>query len=331
MKLLTALILVSSLAHAQAPEKKSLAVVLKERAQQMAQLKHKKISAPRDGVQEKSVQLSNLKMHYLEAGTGPVLVLLHGWPQHSHMWRRVMGELSKNYRVIAPDQRGAGKTTILDTGYDKATMAQDLKEFLDKLEIQTLHLAGYDLGGGVAYAFAAANPAMVTKLMIMEFALAGFGLEGSLQFDKTVNANSNWHMAMFQVLDISEHFFGDQKRDMLAWFFWHISCDPLAVTPENFKIYLDAISQPKAFKAGLLYYATLFQDLEANRASAQKKLTMPVLGVGGECSGGPYIEKLLAPVATNVKGAVIPKAGHWLADENPAELAKVMLEFLSAR
>lgn len=324
----SAFLLFSTLTWGQTPAKMKLNEVIKLRTEQMRALNKKALSLKKDGIEVKKLKLTDLEMTYLEAGTGPVLVLLHGWPQHSHMWRKIIPTLSKKFRVIAPDLRGAGATTILPGGYDKKTMAGDVKAFLAALDIKKIYLAGYDMGGGVAYSFAAANPEMVEKLIIMEFALAGFGLESSLTFDKNINAGSNWHMGLFQIPEISELFLEDQKKEMLAWFFWHISCDPMAVTAENFKVYLDSISKKGAFRSGLLYYSALFQDLEDNKVLSQNKLKMPVLAVGGECSGGPYIEKLLSPVTSQVKGAVIPKAGHWLVDENAEGLTKVILDFL---
>ncbi len=124
--------------------------------------------------------------------------------------------------------------------------------------------------------------------------------------------------------------FRGRERELLSWFFWHIAHDGEAVSTEHFEIYLRAIQRPGALRAGIMYYASVWQDAADNARLAAVPLEIPVLGIGGAMSGGPYIEQLFRPVATNVQGAVIPKAGHWLGDENPEALTKVLFDFFSA-
>lgn len=104
-------------------------------------------------------------MHWLEAGTGPAVVLLHGVPQHAHMWRPVITGLADRHRVIAPDLRGAGGTQVTDTGYDKATMAGDVDQLLTHLGVTgPVGVVGHDMGAGVAYAYTAAHRSRVHRL-----------------------------------------------------------------------------------------------------------------------------------------------------------------------
>ncbi|MCA0405256.1 MAG: alpha/beta hydrolase [Proteobacteria bacterium] len=262
-----------------------------------------------------------------EAGRGEALILLHGWPQHGLMWHKVAPALAEHFRVIVPDLRGAGNSSIPADGYDKVTMAADIVAVMDALEIRTANVAGYDLGSGVAYALAAGHRDRVAQLAVMEFGLAGFGYESFMVPTPEWNNGSNWHLGLFTVPDVAIMAFQGRERELLSWFFWHIAHDGEAVSPEHFEAYLRAIQRPGALRAGIMYYANVWQDAADNARLAAVPLDIPVLGIGGAASGGPYIEQLFRPVATNVAGAVIPKAGHWLGDENPEALAKVLSDF----
>ncbi|MDP2121380.1 MAG: alpha/beta hydrolase [Hoeflea sp.] len=266
-----------------------------------------------------------------DGGSGPALILLHGWPQHGLMWHTVAPSLAKDFRVIVPDLRGAGNSSIPQDGYDKVTMAADIIAVMDALEIETAHVAGYDLGSGVAYALAAGHRDRVERLAVMEFGLPGFGYESLMAPTPQWDNGANWHLGLFTLPDVAEMAFGGKERELLSWFFWHIAHDGEAVSPEHFEAYVRSIQRPGALRAGFLYYAAVWQDAEDNKALAADPLTIPVLGIGGAMSAGPYVEQLFKPVATNVTGAVIPQAGHWLGDENPEELAQVLLEFFSGR
>jgi pimeloyl-ACP methyl ester carboxylesterase len=266
-----------------------------------------------------------------EAGEGEALILLHGWPQHGLMWHSVAPMLAEDFRVIVPDLRGAGNSSIPAGGYDKVTMAADIVAVMDALDIPSAKVAGYDLGSGVAYALAAGHRDRVTQLAVMEFGLAGFGYESFMVPTADWNNGSNWHLGLFTVPDVAVMAFQGQERELLSWFFWHIAHDGEAVRPEHFESYLRAIQRPGALRAGIMYYASVWQDAADNARLAASPLDIPVLGIGGAMSGGPYIEQLFRPVASNVTGAVIPGAGHWLGDENPEALAQVLAEFFQAQ
>jgi pimeloyl-ACP methyl ester carboxylesterase len=265
-----------------------------------------------------------------EAGEGEPLILLHGWPQHGLMWHTVAPALAQDFRVIVPDMRGAGNSSIPQDGYDKVTMAADIVAVMDALGIETAHVAGYDLGSGVAYALAAGHRDRIERLAVMEFGLAGFGYESFMAPTPAWDNGANWHMGLFTLPDVGVMAFQGKERELLSWFFWHLAHDGEAVSAEHFEAYVRAIERPGALRAGIMYYATVWQDAEDNAALATTPLEIPVLGIGGAMSGGAYVEQLFQPVATNVTGAVIPEAGHWLGDENPEALIDVLSDFFSA-
>lgn len=263
-------------------------------------------------------------------GSGPPLVLLHGFPQHSLMWRQVAPLLAERFTVIVPDQRGMGASSIPDGGFTKTDMARDLAAMLDALGHERASIAGYDLGAGVAVAFARDFPDRTERLAVMEFVAAGFGLEEAMAPKKGWNIDSNWHFSVFAAPDVAAWLFKGREREMLGWFFGHESHQGTgAVTANDLDAYVRALSRPGALRAGAQYYAAIFQDGEDNAVLKDRPLAMPVLAIGGASHAGPMLEALWSPVATRLETAVIPAAGHWLGDENPADTAAALSRFFS--
>ncbi|MBW4642811.1 MAG: alpha/beta hydrolase [Goleter apudmare HA4340-LM2] len=279
---------------------------------------------------QRAIVNGNINLHYRIGGTGEPVLLLHGWPQHSLMWHTVAPQLAEHFTVITPDLRGAGGSAIPTAGYDKKTMATDIYQLIQQLELSQIYLCGYDLGAGVAYSLAASYPELFPKVVFMEFGLPGFGYETMMQPSPTWDAASNWHLAFFTVPQVAEFAFRGRERELLTWFFWHLSHNESAVSSTHFEEYVRQISKPGALRAGIEYYANVWQDAEDNKKLAQTPLSMPVLAIGGESSGSHYIAQLFEPVAKNVQTAVVPGAGHWLGDENPQALTAILLEFLTS-
>lgn len=264
-------------------------------------------------------------------GSGPPLVLLHGFPQHSPMWRRIAPVLAERCTVIAPDQRGMGASTLPDRGFTKTDMARDLAAVLDALGHERACVAGYDLGAGVAVAFARDYPERTQRLAVMEFVAAGFGLEQAMAPKKGWNVDSNWHFSVFAAPDVAAWLFTGRERELLNWFFGHEGHGGAGtVDAEDLDAYVRALSRPGALRAGAQYYAAIFQDGEDNASLKDRPLAMPVLAVGGASHTGPMLEQLWRPVAIDLSTAIIPAAGHWLAEENPADTAVALARFFSA-
>lgn len=128
------------------------------------------------------VRANGLLQHFVRAGSGDPVVLLHGFAQTWLEWRRdIMPALAREYTVIAPDMRGVGDTERPVTGYEKRAMAEDLRALLEHLDLGPVFLAGHDFGAAVAYAYAAAYRDAVRNLVIMEMIIPGFGYEQAMQ------------------------------------------------------------------------------------------------------------------------------------------------------
>jgi pimeloyl-ACP methyl ester carboxylesterase len=263
-------------------------------------------------------------------GAGPPLVLLHGFPQHSLVWRKIAPLLSGRFTLIVPDQRGMGASSIPDGPFAKTDMAHDLAAVLDVLGYPKVSVAGYDLGAGVAVAFARDYPKRTNKLAVMEFVAAGFGLEQAMAPKAGWNVDSNWHFSVFAAPDVAVWLFSGREREMLNWFFGHEGhTGNGTVDVEDLDHYVRALARPGALRAGAQYYAAIFQDGEDNASLKQQPLAMPVLAVGGVSHAGPVLEKFWSPVASNLRTAIIPKAGHWLAEENAIDTASALGAFFA--
>lgn len=276
------------------------------------------------------IPLGEVELAVRIGGDGPAVVLLHGFPQHSLTFRRIAPTLAERFTVIVPDQRGMGASTLPSNPFTKTDMARDLAGVLHALGIQTAHVAGYDLGAGVAVAFARDYPQQVDRLAVMEFVAAGFGLEQAMAPSKGWNVDSNWHFSVFAAPDVAAWLFHGREREMLAWFFGHESHQGVAAVPsDDFETYVRLLSRPGALRAGAQYYAAIFQDGEDNALLREAPLAMPVLAVGGESHAGPVLEKMWSPLAVRLSTASVPNAGHWLGEENPIDTAAALAAFFS--
>ena len=271
------------------------------------------------------------QLHYRLGGEGPTVVLLHGWPQHSLQWHTVAPLLAQHYRVLAPDLPGCGGSSIPRNGFDKRTIARDVKGLVDALGVGPVKLVGYDHGAGVAYNYACANPDSVTHLALMEYILPGCGYERAMLPTPDWHTGSNWQLALFTVPDVAEFAFRGRERELLTWFFWHGSCNPTAVSAAHMDEYVSQVAKPGALRAGIEYYASVWQDLEINKENLQTKLAMPVLCIGGRHNIGEMMGKAMSGIGSAVSSAVIEDAGHWISDENPAALSATLLKFFSGR
>ena len=273
-----------------------------------------------------------LRLHYVTAGDGDkTLVLLHGFPQTWHAWRRLMPLLAaEGYRVIAVDYRGAGHSSRPLGGYDKMTMAGDLRRLLrDALGISgPVILCGHDIGLMVAYAYAQAFRTEVTHLVVMDAPLPGTNVFDRLRADPRV-----WQFAFHNVRDVPEMLVAGRERLYLQTFFNARFYDPSAIDETDLDIFTSAYAATGAMRAGFELYRAFDRDIRDNREAlaANGKLTIPVLAVGGDISTtGPVMAEMMREVADHVSEFRVPRTGHWIAEENTEGFLTGLLAFLRA-
>ena len=279
-------------------------------------------------VEHQTLHLSRLALHVVTAGSGVPVLLLHGWPQTWHEWRKVMPLLAGNHRLVMPDLPGLGDSGRPDSGYDKKTLALDLREMCERLRLGRFHLVGHDWGGPTAFALACADPASVRTLTILDVTIPGIGPDIS-------QGGKRWHHAFHMTPDLPETLVQGREREYLSWFYGEFSWQRDAIQPADIDEYVRCYSQPGALRAGFAYYRNIPDDQADNRAILESgfRLPMPVLALGGARAEarGRGLEPLesLRVIAADVRGGTMPDCGHFIPEEQPALLAERLLEFFA--
>jgi pimeloyl-ACP methyl ester carboxylesterase len=255
-------------------------------------------------------------------GSGPAVVMLHGFADTGDMWAPLAAELAKDHTVIVPDLRGMGLSSHPEGGYDKKTQAGDVASVLDHLDIRKADLVTHDIGNMVGYAFAALYPERVTRWVAMDAPLPGIGA-----WDEIVRSPQLWHFN-FRGPDV-ERLVEGRERIYLDRFWNELSADPKAIDEETRRHYAKLYALPGAMHSAFQQFAAFHQDATDNKALAAKgKLTMKVLAIGADKSFGTTMADDIGFVASDVTGAVIPNSGHWLMEEQPAATVAAVRAFL---
>lgn len=230
--------------------------------------------------------------------------------------------------MIAPDYRGAGHSSRPLSGYDKRTMATDIRHLVREVLCVTgrVALVGHDIGLMVAYAYAEIFRDEVSHLAVIDAPLPGTQVFDRLRVDPRV-----WQFAFHGVRDIPEMLIAGRERAYLQAFFNARLYNPAAITEHELDLYASAYAAPGALRAGMELYRAFDRDVQENRAALAErgKLTLPVLAVGGQISAtGPLVADMMREVATDVTELRVPGTGHWIAEENPAALLDGLCAFL---
>ena len=283
------------------------------------------IQSPSSTVTFGRAEVNGIRIHYRMAGSGDPVVLLHGFPETSNAWRKVMPALAEQYTVLAPDLRGFGDSDRPEIGYDKRTVAEDIHQLVHKLGLGQINLVSHDVGMMVGYAYASAFPSEVKRLVLMEAALPGFGLE------KLYDANKYprmYHLPLFEAPNgLAEALIGGRER-MFVWHFMRQQAyNTASLEDDVLDGYALRLSAPGALRAGIAYFRAHKMDAEHNRNSSNTKLPMPVLTVGGKASFGEDLEGEIRPLAKRMRSVMIEECGHYLAEEQPERLVEELQRF----
>ena len=268
-----------------------------------------------------TLAVNGVNLHYVTGGQGEPLLLIHGHPQSWYAWRKVMPALAQHYTLIVPDMRGYGDSSKPEVGYEKHIVAEDLHQLLQHLNVQRYYLAAYDMGGPVAYALAAAHSEQVIRFVSMESGgPPGFGLEEAFK--------NYWHFGFF-MSPFAEQLTAGQEREFLTDFAFkgQFVYQKEAIRDKDIEEYLRTNGTAEGMRAGFAYYKAFPADAQYNREQFKGKLTLPILAIGGEHSFGEFQLQGMQQVAENIRGVVIPDAGHFIPEEVPELLVQQMLSF----
>ncbi|SCE83015.1 alpha/beta fold hydrolase [Micromonospora mirobrigensis] len=280
------------------------------------------------GFTEQRIQVGGITMNHLRGGSGPPLVLLHGYPQCAHMWRHVLPELARSFEVVAPDLRGFGDTDAPPGGYDKKTVAADLHGLLTALGLtDDLRLVGHDLGTMVAYAYAAAHPAAVSRLVLTEAPIPDESIYTLPAL--TTAGPAVWNFGFFNVANgLPEQLITGRESLWVDRFTDSIMVNKGSIGPEDVEEYARHLRDPDHLRASFDWFRAFDRDVADNAGYRATKLPMPVLAVGARASLGEQVAMQVRRYADTVTGEVVEDCGHWLFEERPAEMCALLLPFL---
>jgi pimeloyl-ACP methyl ester carboxylesterase len=270
-----------------------------------------------------SATVNGVRLHFRIGGSGPPVMLLHGFAETGHMWDPVLPLMAPRHTVVVPDLRGAGASDKPEHGYDKKTMAEDMFALAKSLDMaENLTIVGHDIGLMVAYAYAAQHPSGTARVVLMDAFLPGIGNWKDMWLLRDL-----WHF----------HFYGEvplalvagRERIYLEHFWNDFAADPRHSVPEaDRQRYAADYAQPGAMRAAFEYFRAFEQDAADFVQMAKTPLPMPVRVIAGEKSGGSFLIDQVRLAARDVDGTVIPGAGHWLLEEAPDKVIPVLQAYV---
>jgi pimeloyl-ACP methyl ester carboxylesterase len=270
----------------------------------------------------RTAQVDGSKLHYLTAGHGTPLILLHGYAETSLMWRPIIPLLAERFTVIAPDLPGIGDSDIPADGLDMKSAAISIHDLAKSLGVQKAEVVGHDIGLMVAYAYAAQFPSEVTKLVLMDAFLPGVS-----GWEAVYNNPNIWHFRFNG--PTPEALVQGRERTYFDYFWNDFAADKTRSIPEAARrAYAAAYARPGRMHAGWAYFVSFLQAAKDFAQLSQAKLTMPVLTIGGDKSLGEALGQQARLVATDVTVVVLKDTGHWVLEERPKETTEALLKFL---
>ena len=276
------------------------------------------------GFKSATADLGDIKIHYVIGGSGPPLLLVHGWPETWYEWRKMMPGLAAHYTVIAPDLRGMGDSSLAASGYDKKTLGQDMYRLMTKLGYTKATLIGHDWGAPVAYAYAAQYRDAVEQLVMIEGAPMGSWLP---------TTDLLWFFPFLRIPGYAEQILPGREREFLRYFYdnadFHVV--PGAIDATSIDVYSRAYARPDRMMPTYGLYRSIPQDVRDTDEFAKRPLSIPVLAIGAERGAGELVAQSARKLATHVTPVLFKKTGHFIPEERPEPLLAIVLQFLHAK
>jgi pimeloyl-ACP methyl ester carboxylesterase len=273
------------------------------------------------------VDAGELRLHAVTGGEGPPLLLVHGWPQLWYQFRLIMPTLARDFSVVAVDQRGIGLSGKPQDGYDTATLANDLVALMDALGHQRFALYGTDVGMPIAYALAADHRDRVDRLAVSEAPIPGISPSPPLFLPPPLNAML-WHLAFCQLPKINEQLVTG-REDIFFGAEFDASAGTHKLPDETVRYYIDTLKDPDHLRGSFGFYRAIPTTSAQNQQRKERRLTLPVLAIGGAESTGEAVGNTMKLTADDVQALVIPGCAHWVAEQAPEQLLTALTAFLA--
>jgi pimeloyl-ACP methyl ester carboxylesterase len=273
-------------------------------------------------IASRTAEVEGMRLHYLTAGHGPAVILLHGYTQTSRMWRPLIPLLAEKFTLIAPDLPGIGDSDIPKDGLDMKTASIRIHALARSLGVEKARVVGHDIGLMVAYAYAAQFPTEVEKLAVMDAFLPGVA-----GWEDVYNDPHMWH---FRFNGPTPEDLARGREKTYFQYFWNdLAADKTRSVPAaDREAYIAAYARPGRMRAGCAYFAAWTQTAKDFAQMAQTKLTIPVLSIAGDKASGGVLGPQMKLVASDVTAVVLKYTGHWVLEERPKETTDALLKFL---
>lgn len=282
------------------------------------------------GFVSETVRVNGTSLHYVRGGSGPAVILLHGFPEDWSEFRKIMPTLAAKFTVVAVDLRGAGGSAPTAAGYDVASMAGDIRQLAQQLKLEHVYVVGHDIGGMVAYAFARRYPETTRGVMIVDVPLPGIAPWTQVTHDPML-----WHFAFQQTPKVPEELIaGRQFVYFRDTFFARLAFNKSAVSDADIQHYASSYGTPEHLRAGLEFYRAFPADSQFGAVHRDAD-HVPIALVGGDHAVGTMEPTIAASLrkhgCTDVSVDVVKNSGHFVAEEQPAALVGLIEHDAAAR
>lgn len=273
-------------------------------------------------IESRAAVANGVKLHYLTAGQGPTVILLHGYAETSRMWKPLIPRLAEKFTVIAPDLPGIGDSEIPKSGLDMKSAAIAVHALAKSLGVERARVVGHDIGLMVAYAYAAQFPAEVEKLVLMDAFLPGVA-----GWEAIYNNPGLWHFRFNG--PTPEALVKGRERTYFESLWNDFAADKARSIPEADRAaYTAAYARPGRMRAGWAYFVAFPHTAKDFQTLSRTQLTMPILSIGGEKANGTALAEQAKLVGSDVTTLVLEGTGHWLMEERPQQTMDALMDFL---
>jgi pimeloyl-ACP methyl ester carboxylesterase len=280
----------------------------------------------RDTFTSRYLDTGKVRLHAVIGGEGPPLLLVHGWPESWYAWRGLMPALARDFTVVAVDQRGMGLSDKPAGGYDTGTQAGDLVALMDALGHERFSVVGHDTGFAISYALAADHPDRIAQAALLEIPGSPGTVPAPPLFLPGPLNDRVWHLTFNRIGTLNEQLVAGRED---AFYRWEFDAAAKKLPDDVIGYYVGMLSNPDSLRGNFGWYRALDTTMAQDGERTARRLTMPILAVGGAASFGKHVGDAVKAVADDVQSVVIPGTGHFLAEESPGELLAALTAFLA--
>ena len=280
------------------------------------------------GFVSRIANVNGTHLHYVRGGTGPAIILVHGFPQDWHAYHKIMPRLARTFTVIAIDMRGVGRSTGPAARFDATDVAADIRQLVQALKLERVYVAGHDNGGMIAYTFARRYPDAVRGVMILDSPLPGIDPWNELKADPGL-----WHFGFHQTPDLPERLLAGRQFVYFREFFARLAFNRNAISDADVAHYARAYASERQLRAGLEFYRSAYPASEKFNATERSTIDVPFVLAGGDHAMGMLFPRMADAMrdhgCRNVTVEVIKDSGHWVVDEQPDIVAELIERYAS--